>query len=163
MVVSSSLRRHEKVNHRISVCETEDSNTVFLRAMGRTYPYDCVELHKYVHPTDLRAPILRFEENLIYAPIGQGASVSRLQRAVRRYSEKTYPSSLSEYGQLVAPVPAADPRFNLSLYEGLLVASQLRQWVDHNLPVGGEVPPQLGTVPGPGALPLRYKPSWPKR
>jgi alpha-N-arabinofuranosidase len=78
----------KEMNHRIRVCETEDSNTVFLRAMGSTYPYDCVELHKYAHPTDLRAPILRYEENLIYAPIGQGVSVSRLQTAVRRYSGK---------------------------------------------------------------------------
>jgi hypothetical protein len=29
-------------------------------------------------------------------------------------------------------MPAADPRFNLSLDEGLLVASQLRQWVVHD-------------------------------
>jgi alpha-N-arabinofuranosidase len=125
----------KEMNHRIRVCETEDSNTVFLRAMGSTYPYDCVELHKYAHPTDLRAPILRYEENLIYAPIGQGVSVSRLQTAVRRYSGKNVPLLLSEYGQLVAAIPVADPEFNLSLYEGLLVASQLRQWIDHNLPV----------------------------
>jgi hypothetical protein len=32
-------------------------------------------------------------------------------------------------------MPVAHPEFNLSLYEGLLVASQLRQWIDHNLPV----------------------------
>jgi alpha-N-arabinofuranosidase len=78
---------------------------------------------------------LRYEENLIYAPIGQGARLSRVQRAIRRYSGKNVPVLLSEYGQLVVPTPAADPKFNLSLYEGLLMASQLRQWIDHDLPV----------------------------
>lgn len=144
----------KKMNNRISVCETEDSNTVFIRAMGRTYPYDCVELHKYAHPTDLRAPILRYEENLIYAPIGQGARVSSLQRAVRRYSGNNVPVLLSEYGQLVAPMPAADPRFNLSLYEGLLVASQLRQWIDHNLPVAEKY--LLNSAPFLDRVPSRF-------
>ena len=69
------------------------------------------------------------------APLREGATVTALQQAVQRYSGKDIPVVLTEYGQLVVPMPVADPRFNLSLDEGLLVASQLRQWIVHDLPV----------------------------
>lgn len=42
---------------------------------------------------------------------------------------------LTEYGQLIAPVPAEDPKFNLSLGEGLLVGAQLVEWADHGVPL----------------------------
>jgi alpha-N-arabinofuranosidase len=125
----------KKMSSDIKVCETEESDITFLQAMGRVYPYDCVELHRYARPVDPRAPMLQYEEALMYWPVQEGADVSALQEAIHRYSGKNIPVVLTEYGQLVVPMPFADPDFNLSLDQGVLVASQLRQWVQHNLPL----------------------------
>jgi hypothetical protein len=103
--------------------------------MGHTYRYDCVELHKYAKPLDTNAPMTEYEERLMAVPMTEGGRLTALQEAIRSYSGKDIPVVLTEYGQLVEPMPAADPDFNLSLDESLLVASQLRQWVDHNLPL----------------------------
>jgi alpha-L-arabinofuranosidase len=117
------------------ICETEESNTAFLELMGRTYPYDCVELHKYAKPLDIQAPITAYEEELMSSPIAEGAKLSALQSSIRHYSGKNIPVVLTEYGQLIRPMPVADPAFNLSLDEGLLVGSQLRQWIIHYIPL----------------------------
>ena len=126
-------RAMKAMNRHIQICETEEASTAFLQIMGKTYPYDCVELHKYAKPLDIRAPMTTYEENLMAAPLVEGAKVAALEGQIRNYSGKNVPIVLTEYGQLVRPMPFADPDFNLSLDEGLLVASQLRQWVDHGL------------------------------
>jgi len=69
------------------------------------------------------------------APIVEGAKLSTLQGTIRRYSGRNIPIVLTEYGQLIRPMPIADPAFNLSLDEGLLVGSQLRQWIIHYVPL----------------------------
>jgi alpha-L-arabinofuranosidase len=115
------------------ICETEEERTVFLQVMGRTYPYDCVELHKYAKPLDLRAPMPTYEQNLMDAPYVEGQKVAALQQLIRRYSGRNVPIVITEYGQLVRPMPYADPDFGLTLDEGLLVASQLRQWIAHGI------------------------------
>ena len=125
----------KKMSPRVRICETEQTNTAFLQLMGRDYPYDCVELHEYAQPLNTHASLSEYEQNLMNAPLREGATVTALQQAVQRYSGKDIPVVLTEYGQLVVPMPVADPRFNLSLDEGLLVASQLRQWIVHDLPV----------------------------
>jgi alpha-N-arabinofuranosidase len=79
--------------------------------------------------------MLQYEEGLMYWPVQEGADVSALQGAIHHYSGRNIPVVVTEYGQLVVPMPVADPDFNLSLDQGLLVASQLRQWVDHGLPL----------------------------
>jgi hypothetical protein len=68
-------------------------------------------------------------------PQREGKQVTALQKAIRHYAGHHVPIALTEYGQLVVPMPVADPDFNLSLDEALLVASQLRQWIDHGLPL----------------------------
>ncbi|HTV12781.1 MAG TPA: hypothetical protein VME20_13080 [Acidimicrobiales bacterium] len=125
----------KKVNPHIKVCEAEEENTVFLQIMGRAHRYDCVELHKYAKPMDLRAPLAEYEEDLMAYPLREGREVGMLQEATRHYSGRDVPIILSEYGQLVVPMPDADPDFNLSLDEGILIASQLRQWALHHLPL----------------------------
>ncbi len=115
------------------ICETEEASTAFLQTMGRTYPYDCVELHKYAKPLDLGAPMTTYEQNLMGSPLVEGAKLAAVQRAIRQYSGRNVPVVITEYGQLVTPMPYADPDFNLSLDEGLLVASQLRQWIIHGI------------------------------
>ncbi len=131
-------RAMKAMDPKAQICETEEQSTVFLQIMGKTYPYDCVELHKYAKPMDIRAPLTSYEEQLMSYPLIEGAKVNALQSTIRQYSGKNIPIVLTEYGQLVRPMPVADPQFNLSLDEGLLVASQLRQWIDHYLPMANK-------------------------
>ncbi len=126
-------RAMKAMNPHVHVCETEELKPVFLQVMGKTYPYDCVELHLYAKPLDINAPIANYEQNLMGAPYTEGAKVVALQNAVRRYSGRNVPVVITEYGQLITPRPNVDPEFNLSLDEGLLVASQLRQWIEHGI------------------------------
>lgn len=128
-------RAMKKMDPRALICESEQTNTAFLRIMGRKYPYDCVELHEYAQPRDIRAPMTSYEESLLGMPAREGATLADLQRAVLRYSGRDIPVVLTEYGQLVTPMPVADPDFNLSLDEGLLTAAQLRQWMIHGVPL----------------------------
>ena len=126
-------RAMKAMNPHVHICETEEANTVFLQVMGKTYPYDCVELHKYAKPLDLSAPMTTYEENLMGAPLVEGAKLAALQQQIRQYSGRNIPVVITEYGQLIRPMPQSDPDFNLSLDEGLLVASQLRQWMVHGI------------------------------
>lgn len=125
----------KKMNPHIHICEAEESDTLFLQLMGRAYPYDCVELHEYAKPLDVQAPMTAYEESLLGAPLAEGAAVGDLQAAIRLWSGRNIPVVLTEYGQLVTPMPLADPSFNLSLDEGLLVGAQLAQWIGHSLPL----------------------------
>jgi alpha-N-arabinofuranosidase len=125
----------KRMNSRISVCESEENDVAFLRLMGQKYPYSCVELHEYARPANFAEPLLQYEEGLMASPADQGAQLAGLQSEIRRYSGRNVPVLITEYGQLVAPVPTTDPDFNLSLDEGLLVGAQLTEWIDHGVPV----------------------------
>jgi hypothetical protein len=125
----------KRMNPDISVCESEESDFGFLQVMGKEYPYDCVELHEYARPADFAAPLLGYEEALMAFPVDEGAQLARLQSEVRRYSGRNVPVLITEYGQLVAPVPTTDADFNLSLDEGLLIGAQLTEWIDHGVHV----------------------------
>lgn len=139
------------MNPHIHVCETEETNSAFLRMMGKKYPYDCVELHEYAKPTDVDAPMAQYEEDLMAAPVTEGAVLATLQAEIRRYSGKGIPVVMTEYGQLVTPMPKADPQFNLSLDEGLLIGAQLEEWTTHGVPLAEKYlldsVPFLGTYP----------------
>jgi alpha-L-arabinofuranosidase len=126
-------RAMKAMSPHAQICETEEARTAFLQIMGRTYPYNCVELHKYAKPLDLSAPMTTYEENLMETPLTEGAKLAALQQAIHRYSGRNIPVVITEYGQLIRPMPHADEDFNLSLDEGLLVASQLRQWIVHGI------------------------------
>lgn len=128
-------RAMKAMNPHISVCESEGANVSFLQLMGRRYPYDCVQLHDYARPPDVLAPLTQYEERLMSYPVREGAALAGLQSSIRRYSGKNVPIFVTEYGQLAAPVPAADPTFNMSLDEGLLIGAQLVEWADHGIPV----------------------------
>jgi alpha-N-arabinofuranosidase len=125
----------KRMNPHISICESEETNVAFLQVMGQRYPYDCVELHEYARPADIAAPLTQYEEGLMAFPARQGAQLAKLQTEVRRYAGRDVPVFMTEYGQLVAPVPVADPEFNLSLEEGLLIGAQLVEWTEHNVTV----------------------------
>jgi alpha-N-arabinofuranosidase len=139
------------MNPDIHICETEETNSTFLKMMGKTYPYDCVELHEYAKPTDIDASMTRYEEGLMTAPVSEGATLVALQAEIRRYSGKGIPVVMTEYGQLVTPMPKADPEFNLSLDEGLLIGAQLEEWATHGVPLAEKYlldsVPFLGTYP----------------
>jgi hypothetical protein len=123
------------MNPHVRVCASEETNIAFLQLMGTRYPYDCVELHEYARPPDMTAPLALYEEALMTYPAREGRALARLQSEVRHYSGKDIPVFVTEYGQLVAPVPMADPAFNLSLYEGLFEGAQLFEWMQHGVPV----------------------------
>jgi alpha-L-arabinofuranosidase len=139
------------MNPHIQVCETEETNSAFLAMMGRKYPYDCVELHEYAKPTNIDAPMTQYEEGLMAAPVSEGAMLTALQAEIRHYSGRDIPVVMTEYGQLVTPMPKADPEFNLSLDEGLLIGAQLEQWATHGVPLAEKYlldsVPFLGTYP----------------
>ena len=126
-------RAMKAMGPKAQICETEESNVVFLQLMGRAYPYDCVELHLYARPTDIGAPLTAYEEQLMAYPPREVASLERLQREVRLYSGRQVPVVVTEYGQLVKPMPRADRNFNLTLDEGLLVAVQLMELASHHV------------------------------
>jgi alpha-L-arabinofuranosidase len=128
-------RAMKAMNPKIGICESEGSSTSFLALMGHKYPYDCVVLHEYARPADVLAPLDQYEEDLMAFPVTEGAQLEAVQDAAREYSGRKVPVYLTEYGQLVAPVPAADPEFNLSLDEGLLIGAQLSEWAEHGVQV----------------------------
>ena len=139
------------MNPHIHICETEETNSAFLAMMGTKYRYDCVELHQYAKPTDIHAPMTQYEEGLMAAPVAEGATLKTLQAELRRCSGRDIPVVMTEYGQLVTPMPKADPRFNLSLDEGLLIGAQLEEWAVHGVPLAEKYlldsVPFLGTYP----------------
>ena len=161
------------MNPHIHICETEETNSAFLAMMGTKYRYDCVELHQYAKPTDIRAPMTQYEEGLMAAPVAEGATLEALQAEIRRYSGRDIPVVMTEYGQLVTPMPKADPRFNLSLDEGLLIGAQLEEWAVHGVPLAEKYlldsVPFLGTYPYIGLstysamLAGPARPSWSSR
>jgi alpha-N-arabinofuranosidase len=115
------------------ICQAEEANVAFLQLMGRSFPYDCIELHLYARPTDITAPITTYEERLMAYPLREAATLAKLQREAFKYSGRHVPVVVTEYGQLVRPMPVADPQFNLSLDEGLLIAVQLMEWARHGV------------------------------
>jgi len=115
------------------ICESEESDAAFLRLMGRSFPYDCIELHLYARPPDIGAPITSYERSLMAYPGKEAATLAKLQAEAFAYSGRHVPVVVTEYGQLVEPMPVADPQFNLSLDEGLLVAAQLMEWARHGV------------------------------
>ena len=128
-------RAMRAMNPRVVICESEETDVAFLQVMGDRYPYDCVELHEYARPADFLAPLDEYELALLAFPVREGAALAALQGEIHRYSGKDVPVVITEYGQLVAPVPAADPQFNLSLDEGLLIGAELVEWIDHGVRV----------------------------
>jgi alpha-N-arabinofuranosidase len=128
-------RAMKAMGPKIHVCESEGTDAVFLQVMGRRYPYDCVGLHEYARPKDTGAPLLDYEKGLLSFPPSEGATLARLQGEIRRFSGRDVPVVITEYGQLVAPVPETDPQFNLSLDEGLFIGAQLIEWIGHKVPL----------------------------
>jgi alpha-L-arabinofuranosidase len=144
-------RAMKAMDPHIKVCESEEASIAFLKTMGRTYPYDCVEVHKYAAPPDVKAPMTDYEEDLMRYPLKQGAAVAALEKEIEEYSGQDRPVVLTEYGQLVMPVPEADPDFNLSLDEALMVGSQLEQWIALRLPLAEKYLLTSAPFAAPGA------------
>ncbi len=115
------------------ICESEGQDLQLLQLLGRAHPYDCVVLHAYAVPTDVRAPLPTYEQALMTFPPSEGAALAALQRATARFAGHRVPVVVTEYGQPVLPMPAGDPGFDLSLDEALLTAAQLREWIDHGV------------------------------
>lgn len=127
-------RAIKAMDPKVQVCEAGQTDPAILQALGRTSPYDCVELHLYAMPTDLREGLVPYMEELLSAPEGEGNDVAALEAAAKRYSGRNVPVVVTEYGQMVSPMPKSDPYFLLSLDEGLFSAAQLIEWIDNGVP-----------------------------
>lgn len=125
----------KRMNPKIEVCEAEERNLAFLQLMGTGYPYGCIEVHMYAKPTDTRAPLDVYAESLLSYPPKEAVALAMLRAAALRYSGRDVPLLVSEYGQLIVPEPKVALHFNLSLDEGLFVATQLLEWVKLGIPV----------------------------
>jgi alpha-N-arabinofuranosidase len=125
----------KRVSPNIHVCASDGMDLAFLQMMGRRFHYDCLALHEYARPADILAPLPQYERGLMNFPSRQASQLRQLQRWALKYSGRHVPVVLTEYGQLVAPVPATDPAFNLSLYEGLYLSAQLIEWADNGVPL----------------------------
>ncbi len=125
----------KKMDPKVSVCATEGGSTTFLELMGRRHPYDCIEVHQYAVPTETSLPLTAYEEALMAYPAAEAAQLARIRATVLRDAGRAVPLVMTEYGQTVRPMPKADPGFILSLDESLLVADQLRAWIEARLPL----------------------------
>ena len=128
-------RAMKRMNPHIRVCESLETDVSFLKLMGKRHHYDCIELHEYAAPEDVALPLTRYEERLMAYPVKEGSHLVRFQQAVRRYSGRDVPVAVTEYGQLVWPMPRKAPEFLLSLDEALFIAAQLREWALHGVPL----------------------------
>ena len=128
-------RAIKAMDPKVHVCETASPSVQLLEAMGRTYHYDCAELHAYALVAKVGAPASQYQAQLMGFPAREGASLARFQAELRRVAGWRVPVVVTEYGQVVAPMPVGHPDFILSLDEALLVAAQLRQWILRGVPL----------------------------
>lgn len=137
------------VNPAIHVCLGDSSYPAgvgYLQDLGSTYPYDCVPTHPYVRngtstaqgdiPNDL--PESQYELQLLALPDVLAAQVQQIRQQINQYAGPNAARvsiPVTEYGQLQSSVPDFAPTFHSSLQEAILIADQLRQWVNLQLPL----------------------------
>jgi alpha-N-arabinofuranosidase len=148
----------------IQVCSA-DTTGDFLRAMGTTEPYDCLQDHPYVGSGNISPslPIEQYESQVMTVPDVEDAAVQTLQAAADQAAGHHVPLVLTEYGQLIdsTPDPLDAPYFLDSLDEALVNASQLADWIQLGIPVAdrqlldAELPAASAVTSGlPGAAPF---------
>ena len=128
-------RAMKAMDPHAQICETEEADTAFPSNYGPDSTRTTVLPSCTSTPNlSTSAPMnVTYEQNLMGSPPTEGSKLAALQQVIRQYSGRNVPVVITEYGQLITPMAYADPDFNLSLVEGLLVASQLRQWIVHGI------------------------------
>ena len=121
------------MNPDVQVCESEGLDVSFMQIVGAQYPYDCVVMHGYMPAHSPGLGLGTYEEDLLSAPVAEAWYLVNLQEAGRYYSGRNVPVVVTEYGQPVAPPPAGDPYWNLSMGEALLTMAQLTEWAYHRV------------------------------
>lgn len=159
-------RAMKQVNPAIRVCLGASSVfpdiSPYLEDLGSTNPYDCVPTHPYVrNGTSLAAGEISnglsqsdYDNELLALPGVLAGQVQTLRSEIDRYagprgSHVTIP--ITEYGQLRSSSPTFDKKFHYSLEEGILIADELRQWVDLGVPLAEHY--LLGGAPFGSAAP----------
>ena len=131
-------RAMKHANPAIHICASELSNS-FIRMMGATLPYDCLQVHPYISPRTLSSTELigAYERQVMGAPYLESLAVAHRQAQVSHATGRRVPIVLSEYGQLVSSTPDRFevPYYLSSLDEALLNASQLADWIRLGIPV----------------------------
>jgi alpha-N-arabinofuranosidase len=140
----------KRVNPTIHVCLGATSVipdiAAYLKDLGSANPYDCVPTHPYVrNGTSVAAgdlsnslPESEYDTELLALPGVLAGQVQHLRAEIDQYaganaSRVTIP--ITEFGQLRSSLPSFDNKFHYSLEEGILIANELRQWVNLGLPL----------------------------
>lgn len=143
-------REMKAVNPAIHVCLGSSSDPTaggpYFQNLGSTYPYDCVATHPYVRPGNSRAqgqvsnslPESEYNEELLTMP---GVLADQVQKLRQKIDQAAGPNAshvdivLTEFGQLQSATPTFAPNFHLTLQEGLLLAGELREWINLGIPL----------------------------
>jgi len=143
-------RAMKEVNPSIKVCTGASSGppggAAYFQNFGSTYPYDCVATHPYVRPGSSRAKgeipndlsESDYNNDVLALPSVLADQVSQVrqkidQSAGSRASQVSI--VLTEFGHLQSSTPTVAKNFHLSLQEGILIAKQLREWVNLGVPL----------------------------
>ncbi len=123
-------------NPSIRVCSS-DADTGFLKSMGQSLPYDCLQDDNYASTGTVgnEVPIGAYERYIMAAPQRLAQAEAGLEAEMHRYAGHAVPLVETEYGQLLNSNPAGYPYYHYSLDEALLNASQLVEWIRLGIPV----------------------------
>jgi alpha-N-arabinofuranosidase len=137
------------VNPAIHVCLGDSSypaGVAYLQDLGSTHPYDCVPTHPYVRdgtstaagdiPNDLSEA--QYDLQLLALPDVLAGQVQQIRQQIDQYAGSRAADvsiPVTEFGQLQSSVPDFAPEFHSTLQEGILIAGQLREWIDLGLPL----------------------------
>lgn len=153
-------RAIKAANPLIRVC-TSIHDESFLRIMGDTYAYDCIQQHPYViagPKRDLSTSLDDYFVQTAHDTIKLGAQVQHTQEGVAKYAGSRAGNIglfLTEYGQL-GTFPPFSSHYARSLGQGVLEALCIREWVLRGVEGAGRtvltdytfepIPPDLAAV-----------------
>ena len=120
----------------IRVCSA-DADTAFLKSMGSSLPYDCLQQDSYASAGTVAndTTIGGYEREIMAAPQRLAQGTASLEATAQHYAGRAVPVVEMEYGQLLNSNPAGHPYYHYSLDEALLNASQLVEWIRMGIPV----------------------------
>jgi alpha-N-arabinofuranosidase len=131
----------KQANPNVKVCAglTEvPANREFAQIMGDTRPYDCLVQHAYFGDPVTDTDVADYHGRLMLKADGQGDAVRQIQQAITDNAgahASQVKVIVSEYGDLGNTYPVDHPDYHASLSEGLLMANDLRKWIELGVPV----------------------------
>lgn len=138
------------VNPAIHVCLGASSDPsaggAYFQNLGSSYPYDCVATHPYVRPGNDRAqgqisnslPESEYNDELLTLPEVLAGQLRNLRQKIDQSAgpnASRVTIALTEFGHLRSSTPTFAPNYHLSLQEGILIANELREWIELGIPL----------------------------